>query len=85
MAKNLRAKIPAADTLLVRDVNDEAARRFVAEAEENARSSGAGQGEYQVRIATSAREIAEQSVSIPPNRGNVIFGNNPCLAGRFGD
>ncbi|KAJ5239052.1 hypothetical protein N7468_003671 [Penicillium chermesinum] len=61
MAKNLRAKIPAADTLLVRDVNEEAAKRFVAEAEEIARSLGVGTGEYQVKIASSAREIAEQS------------------------
>lgn len=64
MAKNLRAKIPSADTLLIRDVNEEAAKRFVAETEEIARNSGANPGEGRVQIAASAREIAEQSVSL---------------------
>lgn len=63
MAKNLRAKIPASDTLIVRDVNETAAQRFVTEAQETARSSGASADEYRVEIATTAREIAEKSVS----------------------
>lgn len=61
MAKNLRAKIPASDTLIVRDVNDEMAARFVAEAQEAAGSSGEGK----VEIADNAREVAEKSVSSP--------------------
>lgn len=63
MAKNLRAKIPAADTLIIRDVNEAATKRFVAEAEEAARSSGAGADEGRVEIAENAREVAEKSVS----------------------
>lgn len=62
MAKNLRAKIPASDTLIVRDVNEEAAKRFVAEAQEAARSNGAGADEGRVEIAENAREVAEKSV-----------------------
>ena len=64
MAKNLRAKIPAADTLIIRDVNEEAAKRFVADAQEAARSAGAGSDEMRVEIAESPREVAEKSVSI---------------------
>jgi 3-hydroxyisobutyrate dehydrogenase len=66
MAKNLRAKIPASDTLIVRDVNEEAAKRFVAEAQEAARNNGAGANEGRVEIAENAREVAEKSVSIIP-------------------
>lgn len=62
MAKNLRAKMPASDTLIVRDVNEEAAKRFVAEAQEAAQSNGAGANEGRVEIAESAREVAEKSV-----------------------
>jgi 3-hydroxyisobutyrate dehydrogenase len=62
MAKNLRAKIPASDTLIVRDVNEEAAKRFVAEAQEAARNNGAGANEGRVEIAENAREVAERSV-----------------------
>ncbi|KAJ5541081.1 hypothetical protein N7494_006157 [Penicillium frequentans] len=64
MAKNLRAKIPASDTLIIRDVNEAAAERFVTEAEDTARSSGAGADEYRVEIATTAREIAEKSIVV---------------------
>lgn len=63
MAKNLRAKIPASDTLIVRDVNEDVMKRFAAEAGETAQSNGAGANEAQVEIAQSAREVAEKSVS----------------------
>lgn len=63
MAKNLRAKIPATDTLVVRDVNEDANKRFVGEAIETARSTGAAEGTYKVEIAGSPREVAEKSVS----------------------
>lgn len=53
MAKNLRAKIPAADTLVIRDVNQDAIKRFVAEAKEGP-----------VEVAENAREVAEKSVSM---------------------
>lgn len=63
MAKNLRAKIPAADTLVIRDVNEETAARFVEEARKEAQSNGAGEDTAKVLIAQDAREVAEQSVS----------------------
>lgn len=64
MAKNLRAKIPASDTLIIRDVNEDSAKRFVAESQEVARSSGAGAEVGRVEVAENAREVAEKSVSI---------------------
>ena len=63
MAKNLRAKIPETDTLLIRDVNEESMSRFVKEAREVARSSGAGDDTSEVLVAQTARELAEKSVS----------------------
>jgi hypothetical protein len=64
MAKNLRAKIPASDTLIIRDVNKDAMTRFVEESQEIARSSGAGAEVGQVEVAENAREVAEKSVRI---------------------
>ncbi|KAJ5718491.1 hypothetical protein N7488_004137 [Penicillium malachiteum] len=61
MAKNLRAKIPATDTLIVRDINGEASKRFIAEVQEAASTSGAATNENQVHIAENARELAEKS------------------------
>ncbi|KAF2739092.1 hypothetical protein EJ04DRAFT_509236 [Polyplosphaeria fusca] len=52
MAKNLRAKLPADDVLFVNDVNKDATKKFL---EENPNG---------VRIADSAREIAEKSETI---------------------
>lgn len=70
MAKNLRAKIPATDTLIVRDVNEKAAQRFVAEATETFHSTGTTVEENRVQIAENARELAEKSVSITPGSTN---------------
>jgi 3-hydroxyisobutyrate dehydrogenase len=64
MAKNLRAKIPASDTLIVRDINEDAMKRFATEAQEAARSNGASANEGLVELAENAREVAEKSVSI---------------------
>lgn len=50
MAKNLRAKVPAEDTLFVHDVNTAATKQFL---EEN--TTG-------VRVAEHVREIAEKAV-----------------------
>ncbi|KAJ5083379.1 hypothetical protein N7456_012806 [Penicillium angulare] len=61
MAKNLRAKIPPTDTLIVRDVNEEASRRFVAENIEIYRGTGTSTSKHQVQIAENARELAEKS------------------------
>lgn len=65
MAKNLRAKIPATDTLVIRDVNEEATKRFVEEARETAKSAGGADDTYKVEVAGCAREVAEKSVSEP--------------------
>ncbi|PGH07581.1 3-hydroxyisobutyrate dehydrogenase [Polytolypa hystricis UAMH7299] len=53
MAKNLRAKIPKEDTLVICDVNAEVAKKFVAEE----------QGQ-KVEIATSPLEVAQKSETI---------------------
>ena len=52
MAKNLRAKIPAEDTLFVHDVNTAATERF---------SKEHPQG---VTVASNVREVAENAVCI---------------------
>ena len=54
MAKNLRAKIAASDTLLVSDREPGAVERFVAEL-------GNTQG---VEVVKSTKEVAERSVSL---------------------
>ena len=52
MAKNLRAKVPKSDKLIIHDVNPAVTEHF---AEEHVGQS--------VEIAQSVREISEQSVS----------------------
>lgn len=54
MARNLRAKIPAEDTLFVHDVNTAATKKFLEE-------HPAG-----VRVAENVREVAEKAVSLHP-------------------
>ncbi|KAL2869225.1 NAD(P)-dependent oxidoreductase [Aspergillus lucknowensis] len=61
MAKNLHAKIPSTDTLLIRDVNEESAARFLREVRDTARSTGEGNGMPNVIVAQNARELAEKS------------------------
>jgi hypothetical protein len=51
MARNLRAKIPAEDTLFVHDVNTAATKKFLEEHPEG------------VRVADNVREVAEKAVS----------------------
>ena len=53
MAKNLRAKIPEEDTLLIHDRNAEATGMFA----EEMRGKG-------VEVVESSRELAERSVSL---------------------
>ncbi|KAA8651340.1 uncharacterized protein ATNIH1004_000222 [Aspergillus tanneri] len=80
MAKNLRAKIPASDTLIIRDVNEDATKRFVQETQKAARSSGAGDDTSKVLVAQNAREVAEQSTVMitslpePEHVKNVFYG-----------
>lgn len=52
MAKNLRAKLPAEDTLFIQDVNAAATKQFLGE-----HSQG-------VRIADNVREVAEKAVCL---------------------
>jgi hypothetical protein len=54
MAKNLRAKIPAEDTLFIHDVNAAATQKFLEESPKG------------VRIAKNVREVAENAVSTCP-------------------
>ncbi|EER24708.1 hypothetical protein D8B26_004932 [Coccidioides posadasii str. Silveira] len=53
MAKNLRAKIPESDTLLICDSNPDATKRFTAE-----------QSGKRIEVASSPRELAERSETI---------------------
>ena len=55
MAKNLRAKVPAEDTLFIHDVNTAATQKFL---EENPTG---------VRVAENVREIAEKAVRSTPS------------------
>jgi 3-hydroxyisobutyrate dehydrogenase-like beta-hydroxyacid dehydrogenase len=52
MAKNLRAKIPAEDTLFVHDVNTAATKKFLEEHPQG------------VRVAKNVREVAENAVCV---------------------
>ncbi|OJI96672.1 hypothetical protein ASPVEDRAFT_36076 [Aspergillus versicolor CBS 583.65] len=62
MAKNLHAKIPPTDTLLIRDVNEESTKRFLQEASETAKGAGANVSTRpKVEAADSARDLAERS------------------------
>ena len=53
MAKNLRAKIPKSDKLVIHDVNPAVTAQF---AEEHAGQT--------IEVAQSVREISEQAVSV---------------------
>lgn len=65
MAKNLRAKIPASDTLVVCDVREDVTRQFVEEIRAEKSSSGAAPGPVRcVEVAANAREVAEKSETI---------------------
>ncbi len=60
MAKNLRAKIPASDLLVVHDRNTEATTRFIEEA------NGDGKG-ANTEVASTPRIVAEKSVRPYPH------------------
>lgn len=64
MAKNLRAKIPFEDTLVIRDVNADAMNLFVEESKELAKSKGIAEGQMKVEIAKTPRQVAEKSTVI---------------------
>jgi 3-hydroxyisobutyrate dehydrogenase len=60
MARNLQAKLPSSDTIRVFDINTESMQKF--KNETKALGSGAA-----VKTAASAREAAEDSVSLQLN------------------
>jgi len=64
MAKNLRAKIPATDTLVVHDRNTEATTKFVQEVGMAASSPGAEGRGMGIEVVGSPRAVAEKSVSV---------------------
>lgn len=64
MAKNLRAKIPASDTLIIHDRNLEATSSFVQEvgiARDNPTSNNQ-MGLMGIEVASSPRAVAEKAV-----------------------
>ncbi|RAL17011.1 3-hydroxyisobutyrate dehydrogenase [Aspergillus homomorphus CBS 101889] len=61
MAKNIRSKIPASDTLMIRDVIQDTTARFVEEARQAAAGGTAGTGTSNIIVADSVRDIAEQA------------------------
>jgi hypothetical protein len=67
MALNLRAKIPASDTLVVRDVNENTMWRFMKETKKCINGNMVA-----VEVATNAREVAEKSVS-----ENYMYAHTP--------
>ncbi|RAH73286.1 NAD(P)-dependent oxidoreductase [Aspergillus aculeatinus CBS 121060] len=67
MAKNIQSKIPATDTLMIRDVNQDTTVRFVEEARQAAKraaAAGTGTGMANVVVAESARDMAEQATVV---------------------
>lgn len=66
MAKNLRAKIPATDTLIIYDRNTDATKRFAEEVGIAASSAGAPEKGTGIEVAGGPREVAEKSVRQPP-------------------
>lgn len=63
MAKNLRAKIPATDTLVIYDRNTDATKRFAEEVCIAASTAGASEKGTGIEVAAGPREVAEKSVS----------------------
>lgn len=72
MAKNLRSKIPAGDTLIIRDIDSDVMKKFV---DEVGASSKEG---LNVEVAGNAREVAEKSVCCHffPCAGILISSDN---------
>lgn len=60
MAKNLRAKIPKSDSLIIYDVNQTASSRFIEEV--GIATSTLGDHEGSIKIAGGVQEVAENSV-----------------------
>ena len=63
MAKNLRAKIPESDTLIVCDVNKKATKQFVEEVGLAASHASNHGKQMRTQIADNPQEVAQKSVS----------------------
>jgi hypothetical protein len=63
MAKNLRAKIPEADALIICDTNPTATKKFVEEVGIAASSTNASGKGTEIHIAENPKEVAQKSVS----------------------
>ncbi|KAI9848032.1 MAG: hypothetical protein M1837_001134 [Sclerophora amabilis] len=64
MAKNLRARIPSTDTLIIHDLNANATKSFVEEVGIAASSTGAAGNGTGIEIAENPRQVAEKSETI---------------------
>ncbi|KAL9101979.1 MAG: hypothetical protein Q9163_002808 [Psora crenata] len=62
MAKNLQAKLPPTDTLIVYDRKTETTSKFAQEVAHGASRDGAGEKGAKVEIGSSVRQAAEKSV-----------------------
>ncbi len=62
MAKNLRAKVPETDSMIIFDTNAAATKRFAEEVGIAASGVGAAGKGPGIHIASSPREVAESSV-----------------------
>jgi hypothetical protein len=65
MARNLQAKLPSTDTLRIYDINAESVQRFAKE------TKGLGNGAA-VTVASNARDVAEDSVSLPHKDASCV-------------
>ena len=64
MAKNLRAKIPETDTLIICDTNPKATEKFAEEVGIATSSTNAPGRRTGIHIAENLREVAQKSVSL---------------------
>ncbi|KAI9736440.1 MAG: hypothetical protein M1818_006174 [Claussenomyces sp. TS43310] len=67
MAKNLQAKLPSSDTLIVHDLNTAASTRFV----EEAQSSGTGAAVKVADVVGEAAENSETVITVLPEPAHV--------------
>lgn len=63
MARNLRARIPEGDTLVIHDRNTEATSKFIEEVGIEATSVGTDRKGPGIEVVNTPRELAEKSVS----------------------
>lgn len=63
MAKNLRAKIPEGDRLVLCDRNEKATTQFVQEASCPSSNNGPPRSAINIEVADNPREVVEKSVS----------------------